>query len=295
LHGLTATHQDQVDADLLAFLKSNLHATVRGVSLKMFSAHSKAGPPAGCVELWAANERTHRHIELAGLHCDVVSLPCGDSKGGDLWAVFSCDGNKSVRVVLADSTGHGFTASAAAEEVHRLLHKFSGTEDAASLLAALNDDLAHHGNSANQAARLTTVVAATMDHLSGEFNFAYAAHPRMLHWRAREASWQPLGQNLDGMVLGYIAGETHNQQSVMLEPADIVLAFTDGVTEVQSPQGEQLSAEGFLGLVRKTLGDSPQSLSLPEIAEQLLEALTSFRGSREFDDDLTLLTLRRPK
>jgi serine phosphatase RsbU (regulator of sigma subunit) len=38
-----------------------------------------------------------------------------------------------------------------------------------------------------------------------------------------------------------------------------------------------------------------QSLSLHEIAEQLLEALTSFRGSREFDDDLTLLILRRPK
>jgi sigma-B regulation protein RsbU (phosphoserine phosphatase) len=179
--------------------------------------------------------------------------------------------------------------------VHRLLHKFSGTEDAASLLAALNDDLAHHGNSANQAARLTTVVVATMDHLSGEFNFAYAAHPRMLHWRAREARWQPLGQNLDGMLLGFIAGEAYNQQSVRLEPADIVLAFSDGVTEVESPQGEHLSAEGFLGLVRTTLGDSPQSLSLYEIAEQLLEALSSFHGSREFHDDLTLLTLRRPK
>ena len=123
---------------------------------------SKAGPSAGCVELWAANERTHRHIELANLHCDVVSLPCGDSKGGDLWAVFSCGGNKSVRVVLADSPGHGFTASAAAEEVHRLLHKFSGTKDAASLLAALNDDLAHDGNSANQASRRRLSSAAPL-------------------------------------------------------------------------------------------------------------------------------------
>ena len=262
--------------------------------MRWFFAKRTTAPPAGCVELWAANERAHKHIELASLHCDVVALPCGDAEGGDLWAVFSCAGNKAVRIVLADSTGHGFTASAAAEEVHRLLHKFRDAKDAAALLAALNDDLAHQANSANKATGLTTVVAATMDHLSGEFNFAYAAHPRMLHWRAREAQWQPLGQNLDGLLLGFMAGEAYNQQSVRLEPSDIVLAFSDGVTDVESPKGEQLSADGFLQLVRRTLGNSPQSLTLHEIAELLVEALSSFRGSREFEDDLTLLTLRRP-
>lgn len=261
--------------------------------MNWFSFRRASASLSGCVELWATNERAHRHIELASLECDVIALPCRSSKGGDLWAVYSCSGNQAARIVLADSIGHGMTASAAAEEIHHLLHKFSDAEDAAALLTALNNDLAL-APASGTTRRLTTVVAATLDHSTGELNFAYAAHPRMLHWRARETCWQPLGRNLEGLLLGFIPGEVYNQQSVRLEPGDIVLAFSDGVTDVESPQGELLTAAGFLELARKTLGNSPQSLATHKMAELLIEALRSFHGARIFEDDLTLLTLRRP-
>src|SRR6266446_7566507 len=90
--------------------------------------------PFGCMELWAGNERAHRSLELAGLESDVIAVPAGGNKGGDLSAVFSCS-DSVARVVLADCVGHGYTAAGVARHVHRLLHKFQDIRDTAKLLA----------------------------------------------------------------------------------------------------------------------------------------------------------------
>src|ERR1700738_2498398 len=94
--------------------------------------------PFGCMELWAGNERAHRSLDLAGLQSDVIAVPSGGDKGGDLSAVFSCSDN-TARVVLAGEDGHVYTARGVARHVHHLLHKFQGIRDTAGLLAALND------------------------------------------------------------------------------------------------------------------------------------------------------------
>ncbi len=245
------------------------------------------------MELWAGNERAHRHVQLAGLEGDVIALPSGGREGGDLCALFSCGAERAARIVLADCVGHGFTASGVAAHVHRLLHKLRDVRDTAGLLAALNDEFTFAGQATGAPLRLTTVVTATFDRGSGEFNFAYAAHPRMLHWRARASRWEVLGEGLEGLPLGFIAGETYNQQSVRLDPGDMVLAFSDAVTEVESPDDEQLAPEGFLDLAGVTLARLPRPPALPDFAEALVEAIRRYHGAEEFEDDLTLLTLRR--
>ncbi len=252
-----------------------------------------AEQPFGCVELWAGNERVHRHVDLPGLEGDVIALPSGGTQGGDLYALFSCGASRSARIVLADCVGHGFTASGVAMHIHQILHKFRDVRDTAGLLAALNDEFTLMGQSPGAPLRLITVVTATFDRDTGEFNYAYAAHPRMLLWRARERRWSPLGEGLDGLPMGFIAGEQYNQQSVRLEPQDMVLAVSDAVTEVESPAGEQLTAEGFFELAGKTIERMPHPPSLHEFCEGLLEEVRRFRGAQELEDDLTLLALRR--
>jgi len=244
------------------------------------------------VELWAGNEQAHRHVELAGLEGDVIALPSGGSEGGDLCALFSC-GERAARIVLADCVGHGFAASGVAAHVHRLLHKFRDVRDTAGLLTALNDDFTLSGQSPGAPLRLTTVVTATFDCGTGEFNYAYAAHPRMLFLPVREARWQMLGEGLEGLPLGFIAGETYSQQSIRLEPGDMVLAFSDAVTEVKTPEGKQLTAKGFSDLAAMTLAQQSQPPALHNFADSLVKTIRRYQGKEEFQDDLTLLTLRR--
>ncbi len=249
--------------------------------------------PFGCMELWAGNEKAHRSLELAGLESDVIAVPSGGDKGGDLSAVFSCSDNLA-RVVLADCVGHGYTAAGVARHVHHLLHKFQDIRDTAGLLSALNDAFTLSNEKSLGPLRLTTVVTGTFDATSGEFNFAYAAHPRMLLWRARETQFLELGEGLEGFPLGYITGETYSQQSVRLNHGDMILAFSDGATEVHSPKGEQLTSTGFLGLSENTLRSLPRPLVLQDFSRALLEGLHFYRGQQgDLEDDITLLTLRR--
>ena len=258
-----------------------------------FECSRTAKRPFGCMELWAGNERAHRSLELAGLESDVIAEPAGAEKGGDLSAVFSCTDNVA-RVVLADCVGHGYTANGVARHVHHLLHQFQDIRDTAGLLAALNDAFTLSNDKSGEPLRLTTVVTGTFDGTTGEFNFAYAAHPRMLLRRARQARFFDLGEGLEGFPLGFITGETYNQQSVRLSEGDLILAFSDGATEVRSPSGEQLTFQGFVELADKTFNEVLQPVSLHAFSEALLQRVHRFRGAvGDLEDDVTLLTLRR--
>ncbi|MGH9742828.1 MAG: PP2C family protein-serine/threonine phosphatase [Candidatus Acidiferrum sp.] len=257
-----------------------------------FACTTSVQRPFGCMELWAGNERAHRSLELAGLEADVIAIPSGGKRGGDLSALFSCSDNIA-RVVLADAMGHGYQASGVARHVHHLLHKFQDIRDTAGLLAALNDKFTLDAEKSTEALRLTTVVTGTFDGRSGEFNFAYAAHPRMLLWREAEQKFMEIGDGLENFPLGFVTGEMYNEQSVCLRRGDMILAFSDGATEAFSATGDQLTAAGFLRLAEMSLRKMPGSVRLPDFSEALIEGLQAYRGSAEFEDDVTLLTLRR--
>src|SRR5438132_804056 len=245
--------------------------------------------PFGCMELWAGNEKAHRSLDLAGLQSDVIAVPSGGDKCCYLSDVYSCSDNLA-RVVLADCVGHGYTAAGVARHVHHLLHKFQDIRDTAGLLSALNDAFTLSNEKSNGPLRLTTVVTGTFDATNGEFNFAYAAHPRMLLWREHEAQFLELGEGLEGFPLGYVTGETYSQQSVRLNHGDMILAFSDGATEVRSPKGEQLTSKGFLGLSENTLRSLPRPLALQDFSRALLEGLHFYRGQQgDLEDDITLL------
>jgi serine phosphatase RsbU (regulator of sigma subunit) len=265
---------------------------IKKIEPETMECTTSAVRPFGCMELWAGNEKAHRSLDLAGLDADVIAVPSGAAAGGDLAAVFSCSDNVA-RVVLADCVGHGYVAANVARHVHHLLHKFQDMRDTSSLLAALNDEFTLTAEGAAGPLRLTTVVTGTFDGMTGEFSFAYAAHPRMMLWRASECCFHQIGDGLENLPLGYITGEQYSEQSVRLEPGDMVLAFSDGATEVQSPDGIQLSPKGFLEFATTTLSQFDHPAPLPEFSRALLDGIHRYRGDTKLDDDITLLTLRR--
>src|SRR5260370_29447125 len=126
------------------------------IETKELPCTTSALRPFGCMELWAGNEKAQRSLELAGLQSDVIAVPSGGDKGGDLSAVFSCS-DDIARVVLADCVGHGYTASGVARHVHQLLHKFQDIRDTAGFLAALNNAFTLSNEKSEAPLRLTTV------------------------------------------------------------------------------------------------------------------------------------------
>ena len=75
-----------------------------------------------------------------------------------------------------------------------------------------------------------------------------------------------------------------------LEPGDLLVLYSDGITEAENPSGTPFDEEGLLALVH-AYGDDP---SLPEIGAAVIRAVERHAQDVRFADDLTVLLARRP-
>jgi sigma-B regulation protein RsbU (phosphoserine phosphatase) len=91
-----------------------------------------------------------------------------------------------------------------------------------------------------------------------------------------------------GTVLGILESLEFEEAQVALGAGDLVVLYTDGVSEAMNIHNEQFGEERLCDTVQSM----PRGLSAREVAERLHAALREFLGEREPQDDLTLLVLR---
>ncbi|MGA9392705.1 MAG: PP2C family protein-serine/threonine phosphatase, partial [Candidatus Sulfotelmatobacter sp.] len=133
---------------------------------------------------------------------------------------------------------------------------------------------------------------------SGRFNllttFSNAGHLPPLWYHAAERAWGWLEEGTDaqsrkvsGLPVGLISGADYRQTIVTLKPLDLLVLYTDGITEAENGSGQELGREQLLEWARQAPVDSPRALG-----ETLFQQLELFRG-RSRNDDETLLVLQR--
>jgi sigma-B regulation protein RsbU (phosphoserine phosphatase) len=91
-----------------------------------------------------------------------------------------------------------------------------------------------------------------------------------------------------GTVLGILEDVEFEEAQVALGAGDLVVLYTDGVSEAFNARNEQFGEERLCDVVQSL----PRGLPAREVAERLHAALREFLGDREPQDDLTLLVLR---
>ena len=126
--------------------------------------------------------------------------------------------------------------------------------------------------------------------------FSNAGHLPPLWYHARRKTWgwlkeddDPMANKGSGLPIGLIPGTDYRQTVVTLEPSDLLVLYTDGVTEAENSVGQSLDREQLLKWAREAPIDSPESVGRP-----LLQRLESFQG-RCRNDDETLVVLQREK
>jgi serine phosphatase RsbU (regulator of sigma subunit) len=134
-----------------------------------------------------------------------------------------------------------------------------------------------------------SVVLGMLDTTNGRFTFANAGHTRPLWWRAASQTCQPLLSS--GIVLGVLAEVAIEEQTVDLAPGDVLVLFTDGVTEAVNRQYEEY---GLLRLETAVI----QAINQPQAtAQTILEAIMAdvhhFVDTTPQYDDITLVVVRR--
>ncbi|MFO0935558.1 MAG: PP2C family protein-serine/threonine phosphatase [Gemmataceae bacterium] len=242
-----------------------------------------------CMEIWGGNQATNRTVKTPGLDLWVYSRPHEDVEGGgDVHYVSLCGGGRITRFVLADVSGHGTTVAELAKSLRLLMRKNINRKDQTRFVQSLNREFSE----LSKLNRFATAVVATYLTGGDTLTVCNAGHPRPLYYRAGTSSWAVLRHDetlADGpadLPLGILEETGYTQVQLHLGPGDLVLFYTDALTEAEAPDGQRLNEEGLIGILQKLDGTKPS-----EIPSALIAALDQFRGGQPADDDMTFLLL----
>jgi sigma-B regulation protein RsbU (phosphoserine phosphatase) len=153
------------------------------------------------------------------------------------------------------------------------------TIDAASVVASLNRQIYAHTSPEKYA----TFFFGLFDEPTRKLTYTNAGHLSPLLFRQDDVV--PLDSN--GTVVGAFPFAKYDESCLSLSPGDLLVCYTDGITEPENAYGEMFGEERLVDLVRKYINRDDQ-----EIVALVLEAVRSWTSTPELHDDMTLLLAR---
>jgi sigma-B regulation protein RsbU (phosphoserine phosphatase) len=215
-----------------------------------------------------------------GLQIDAVNLS-SKAVSGDYYDMIPRQDGKLV-MIIADVSGKGMPASLLASNLQASLRAQSDICDSpAEILDRVNRQL----HAATDSMHFATVFLAFLDPDSRRLVYCSGGHDAPVLLRA-DGTLRTLTEG--GLPVGAFDFGTYGEEEVVLEDGDLLLLYTDGLTETRRPDADEEYGAGRLGDFLRAHGD----LDVCDLLPQLDTELQRFRGRREADDDITLVALK---
>lgn len=244
-----------------------------------------------CLEIRGGNERASYSIDLPGMAAWVSCRPLTPAtRGGDLHYLSVCSQGFVSRITLADVAGHGELVSAVAERLRDVLRKHSDAWDQSDVVRDFNESFL----AGAEGLQYATAVVLGYYSATGELLFTNAGHLPPLWYHAAEGTWtlmlesSPYSKAVADLPLGLIPGTPYSQTAVQIEAGDLIVLYTDGVTDSTNHSGAHLDQRGLL-----TLAERIPFSSASQTGQRFIELLDAFRGAVPPNDDETFVVLER--
>lgn len=201
--------------------------------------------------------------------------------GGDYYDYIPIN-EHTIQMVIADVAGKGVAAallmSAAAAAMQLETNQ---VRDIAEIVDRLNSGI----HSVSDGSRYVTLLLAEVDARRRTLRYVNCGHNYALLFQERTGKVVPMTSSCP--PLGMFAQETCAISQSDLSPGDVMVFYTDGLTEAENGIGEQFGIEGILAVMRRS-----SSLPADQILGDILHAATDFRQEPGFSDDVTLLVVK---
>ena len=204
-------------------------------------------------------------FEIGGDYFDWIDLPRG-----------------SLGLVVADVAGKG-VAAALIMAVFRALLRVHARDGVP--LAAMMPDLNRHLRESTGHTSFVTAFYGVLEPGTGRFEYVNCGHSFPLLLRA-DGSLATL--ETGGLFLGAFAETSYETGVVTLAPGELLVLCTDGVLDAENERGEGFEARRLAESVRAVA-----TRPVGQIVQDVLTVSRAFRGHDQFEDDFTLLILKR--
>ncbi|EAR17730.1 hypothetical protein WH7805_09379 [Synechococcus sp. WH 7805] len=140
----------------------------------------------------------------------------------------------------------------------------------------------------SQSHRFVTLFYSDFDPRTRRLRFANAAHNPPLIWRAQQRTISRL--DAPGLLIGLQPEADYGTGSVVLEPGDVLLYYTDGVTEAPGITGDRFDEARLIRSLESACRSGSGSQG---ILDQLFDRLDRFVGAdRQLEDDASMVVLK---
>jgi sigma-B regulation protein RsbU (phosphoserine phosphatase) len=227
-----------------------------------------------------------------------VHYQVGRWPGGDYYDFLPFPDGR-LMFLIAGASGQGALSSAMVAIVRVMLHScplssaverlpFCPMRDAVvqsphMILGHLNQVLAE--NTLEE--QFLTCFCGVLDPLDGNLHYTNAGHPWPRWWRSSRGTLEAL-DGATGQALGLDRHATYRQQRIEIEPGDMLLLHSEGLTAALNGGDRIFGRVPLDDALREGATDGAEA-----VKDGVLARLTNFLGGREIQDDVTLLVIER--
>ncbi len=204
--------------------------------------------------------------------------------GGDYYDFLALPGGQ-LGIAIGDVSGKGIAAALMMASLQASLRGEAtrAPENLAALMSNVNR-LVYEASSAN---RYATFFYGQYDPATRRLHYVNAGHnPPMLFHGAGE-NLRLFRLETGGTVVGLLESFPYEQGSLQIEPGDVFIAFTDGISESMNSADEEWGEAALIETVKACGGLRP-----PEVITRIMQAADTFVAGAKQHDDMTLVVLR---
>jgi phosphoserine phosphatase RsbU/P len=183
---------------------------------------------------------------------------------------------------VADVSGKGLPASLLMSNMQATLRALLGRMGSLTELAAHTNELLYATTPSN---KYVTAILADLDPQTGQMRYVNAGHTDCLLLRASgEAVWL----KATGTPLGLLPGMPYEEETLQVEPGDLVALYSDGVTEAQDIDENEYGEQRLADFLRPIAHEAVDGL-----VDRVFSEIDRFAGKAPQYDDITLLIIQR--
>ena len=220
-------------------------------------------------------------LSLPALHLSGVCYPA-QQVSGDYYDFLRLADDK-LAMAIGDVAGKGMPAALLMATIQSAMRSHLARADPrspAEIVSLLNRQI--YASTAPE--KYATFFFGLYDDSTGMLTYTNAGHLQPI--LVRDGAAQKL--EVTGTVVGAFPFSRYEEVQIALGVGDLLVAYTDGITEPEDAYGEMFGEERLIDVLMKH-----QSAESSELAARTMEAVLEWTGSPELQDDMTMLISRR--